>query len=397
MIRLLILLLVFLALGAAAAGLLRSDEGYVLLSFQGWVLETTATGFVIAVIALCAVLLLGWRLLAGTVSLPRSVREALERMREKRAHAAFVSGLGHLTAEDWKRAEIDLVRRAADHDQAQLNYLFAARAARAAGQSERCEQYLDLAAQNAPEGDVRVPLARAEMLREDGRADQAVTLLETLHRAEPKHRPVAALLCEAYADAGRWQPLQELLGKLERRKPMPAERWQALMQAAAIGQLSEARDSGRLEPLRTVWNRLPRPTKETAPVRLAYFRGLVDLNAERQALELVSLAVTRDWDADLVLLYGRIDGGDAVSQLATVEQWLNKYGEKPELLLVAGRTCLRNRLWGKARSYLDGAIRIRPTPEAYLELARLCQETRQADDASRFYRQGLELATQPPH
>lgn len=393
MIRLLVFVLVFLALGAAAAGFLRSDEGYVLLSFRGWVVETTAIGFALAVVALCVAMVAAWRLIVGTFSLPTSLREALQRRRERRARAAFVTGLRHLAAEDWKRAEIELVRRAADHDQAHLNYLFAARAARAAGEAERCEQYLALAAEHAGDGNTPVPLARAEMLRADGRAEEALPLLETLHRSDPRNRPVAALLCELYADAGRWQALQELLGAIERRKALPAERWQELMRQAATGQLQEARSSGRLEQLRAVWNRLPRASKETAPARQAYFEGLVALGAERQALELVARAVSADWDGELVLLYGRIEGSDPVAQLATVEQWLNKYGERPELLLVAGRTCLRNRLWGKARSYLNAAIQVRPTPDAYLELARLCQETQQGEEASGFYRRGLELAT----
>ena len=125
-----------------------------------------------------------------------------------------------------------------------------------------------------------------------------------------------------------------------------------------------------------------------------YLQSLAALNAERQALELIARAVNEAWDAELASLYGCIEAGDSIAQLATVEQWLKKYGETPELLLVAGRVCRRNRLWGKARSYLDAAIRLAPTPEAYLELARLCQDTHQAEDACRYYRQGLELATE---
>ena len=76
---------------------------------------------------------------------------------------------------------------------------------------------------------------------------------------------------------------------------------------------------------------------------------------------------------------------------------LGQYGEKPELLTTAGRVCLRNKLWGKARSYLEAVIRVKPTPVAYLELAKLCAETQNGDEAVKLYRQGLELASSQTH
>ena len=79
-----------------------------------------------------------------------------------------------------------------------------------------------------------------------------------------------------------------------------------------------------------------------------------------------------------------------------MEQWLGRYGEKPELLQLAGHVCLRNKLWGKARSYLEAGVQAAPTPQAYLDLARLCQDVQQPEQAAQFYRQGLELAAQAP-
>ena len=60
--------------------------------------------------------------------------------------------------------------------------------------------------------------------------------------------------------------------------------------------------------------------------------------------------------------------------------------------MAAGRVCLRNRLWGKARSYLEAVIRVAPSAAAYLELARVCEQTQNAEEAQKFLRQGLELA-----
>src|SRR5690606_6156902 len=115
------------------------------------------------------------------------------------------------------------------------------------------------------------------------------------------------------------------------------------------------------------------------------------LNAEGEAAALIVEAIKYEWDGELVTLYGRLHSGDDVSRLATIEQWLSQYGERVELLLTAGQTCLQNKLWGKARGYLEAAARAQPSALVYLELARLCELTQNPEEATRYYRKGLEL------
>ena len=78
------------------------------------------------------------------------------------------------------------------------------------------------------------------------------------------------------------------------------------------------------------------------------------------------------------------------------EGWLSTHSEDPDLLLTAAQLCLRNELWGKARSYLESVISLRPTPEAYQEYGRLLNELGEADAAADAFRQGLGLVTNTP-
>jgi HemY protein len=143
-----------------------------------------------------------------------------------------------------------------------------------------------------------------------------------------------------------------------------------------------------------VWERAPAAYRAEAEVRALYARGLARLNADAEALALIASTLDKTWDAELAMLYGELHAADPVGQLASVEQWLKQHGERSELLVTAGRACLRNKLWGKARSYLEAVTRVAPSPAAYLELARLCEQTQAPEEAQRFYRKGLELAAQ---
>jgi HemY protein len=121
---------------------------------------------------------------------------------------------------------------------------------------------------------------------------------------------------------------------------------------------------------------------------------LVGLGAHADAIRLVTAGLARGWDADLARLYSELEADDPVSQLAAVEAWLKQYGEDPALLFVAGRLCLRNKLWGRAKSYLDASFRADPRPETLLELGRVYEATREEAAAENAYRRGLELAVQ---
>ena len=86
--------------------------------------------------------------------------------------------------------------------------------------------------------------------------------------------------------------------------------------------------------------------------------------------------------------FGLIEGTDSSKQLKRAEGWLNNHSEDPDLLLSAARLCLRNELWGKARSYLETVISLRPTPEAYQEYGALLNQMGEADAAANAYRDG---------
>jgi HemY protein len=92
-----------------------------------------------------------------------------------------------------------------------------------------------------------------------------------------------------------------------------------------------------------------------------------------------------------VRLFGLVEGQDASRQLKRAESWLALHPNDPDLLLAAARLCLRNELWGKARSYLESVLASRPTPEAYQEYGKLLSRLGETDAAAEAYRDGLDL------
>ncbi len=395
MILIFVFLLLVFAGGLGAILLLRPDAGYVLINYGPWVVETSLAVLVFGVALWFLFVYLLLKLFGFAINLPGTLREAIDRRRSDRAQHSFENGLLALFEGNWARAEAELVKRAGDHHAPHLSYLAAARAAQRLAAPERRDHYLRLATLNSPEHEFATLLSQADLQRKRGEFEATRITALRLRETNAAHPYAIELLAESHAALGEWAALRQLLIDTGTLGAIVATRRDQLMSRALRELMQQAVANAALPTLKGLWDSAG-PLRDDVEVRRAYARGLARLNADADALALIAQALEKDWDGELALLYADLHAGDPIAQLATVEQWLGLYGEKPELLQVAGHVCLANRLWGKARSYLEAVIAQSPTPKAYLDLARLCADTQQPEEAARFNRLGLELAVAPP-
>jgi HemY protein len=157
--------------------------------------------------------------------------------------------------------------------------------------------------------------------------------------------------------------------------------------------MAEAERHHEPKAIKTAWERISRSHRHLPQFIVRYARALAASGEHHSANDIVVGALRKQWDAQLVLLFGDLNVKDALKQLKTAEGWLQDHGDDPALLLTLGRLSLRNGLWGKARSYLEGLIDKAPTPEAWRLLAEAQEQLGDRDAALRCHRMGLQLAT----
>ena len=84
--------------------------------------------------------------------------------------------------------------------------------------------------------------------------------------------------------------------------------------------------------------------------------------------------------------------------LAQVEAWMQQYGRSAVALRCLGRICLRARLWGKARNYLEESQRLQADADTALALGELAEAMGDADEAAQRFRDAaLGLAERDAH
>jgi HemY protein len=384
--------LVLLFVGAVGAHFLIEDSGHVLVTFHGWALETSVPVLVLLLVALYFVIQLVLRILR----VPGNVRRAATAMRERRARESFRQGMLALNAGDWARAERLLGRSAHDSEHPVLHYLGAARAAEQIGAAERRDRWLALAAENQPEeGEAAVVLTQAEAHLADGRDAEALALLDRLEALSPNHPHVLALQAQAAQRAGDWERVRALMPRLRRAQALAPDALDALETEATMRVLAAAAANGATG-VRNVWRGVSRNVGARAEVTAAYADALVAAGDADGAEEVLRASLESEWNADLVHRYGALATSDPAKHLQRAERWLEARPEDPDLLLELGRLCVRNELWGKARSYFESSLAIRPSVEGYRLYGELFERLGERERAAEAFRKGLALASGAP-
>ena len=384
-------IIVVLALFASAfaAHFLLADPGYVIINFRGYVVEMSVP----VLIGFAVLLLLAVWFIRKIVLAPKRLGEAAGRYRSARSGKKMTRGMIAVAEGNFKRGEKMLARAASTSDSPLFNYLQAARAAHLQGRDDRRDEWLRLAFQDTPEAANAVLLTQAEFQLDRGQNEQALATLRRLDENSKDHAHALALLGRLYFKLEDWDSLAELLPRLRKSsqlKPETLDTWTIRIHKEM---LNRAADS---DAIAETWKGVSRAHKSNATLLEAYYDGLMRAGQHDRVEKELAATLKSNWHGPLVRLFGLVEASDTTKQLKRAEGWLKKHGDDPDLLLAAARLCLRNELWGKARSYLETVISLRPSPEAYREYGALLNQMGEADAAAAAYRDGLGMLAAEP-
>ncbi|MCI0505272.1 MAG: heme biosynthesis protein HemY [Gammaproteobacteria bacterium] len=388
--------LITIIIMASLTLLAMENRGYVLISARGYTIESSLVTWIVLLIIAFLSVHYTLRFLANLFQMPRGMKIWREQRRQERANQTLLDGLVKLAEGDWRRAEKDVLKHINDSRAPMLNYLAAARAAHELNEYDRRDRYLKLAGQNASVNDAGVKLTQVELQLSQHQQEQALATLRTLQLVNPQHRTVLKTLANLYLDMGEWNNLIDMIPQLRRRKVFTAGELDTLERRAYKAFLSP-HPPASAKQLQDLWYRIPQHVQNHIEVLTTYIQLLLDLGNSDIVEPMIRNALKREWNSELVRLYGVIDGADPRAQLAYAEHWLEREGSDPVLLLTLGRLCLRNRLWGKARSYFEASVAANGPAETYNELAHLLETMGESELAMRYYREGLAKTSHCEH
>lgn len=392
-----IVLFVALPAGTLLSLGIAQDPGYIRVSIGSWLVETNFwVGLSLVVLT---ALVLHWLLglLRGLRLSPGAMGQWVRNTGRRRSRRLTTRGLLELAEGNWGRARKLLANGAGNAETPLINYLSAAEAAHQQGDQEEADRFLRLAWESTAGSDLAVGLTQARLQLNADRNEQALATLLRLRRKAPNHPHVMRQLANVYRNLEDWQALSELLPELRRHaaldesslNELEQEVWLNVLDQAAERLERQPAEQRNLDHLDRVWDQLPPARRKDESVVHHYANHLARLGAESRAESLLRKVLRQNWSDLLVNLYGRIHGGRADEQLLTAEGWLHERPNNPELLLALGRISLRNKLWGKAREYLETSLNVHHSQETAAELCRLYAHMGRYEDSVRLLRQGV--------
>ncbi|MEY8262899.1 MAG: heme biosynthesis HemY N-terminal domain-containing protein, partial [Bermanella sp.] len=356
--RRLIFIVALLLLGSVLGFFMQQGSGYILISFQHWVVETSLWVFVMLLTASVIALYITMQLLAGLMGSRRILYSWRNQRGMKQALNKTTRGLVALAEGNWKQSE-KLLLAGAHGDGQVINYLAAARAAHQAGNYEHSDALMAQAIESTKGAELAVGLQQSRLQLERKQYEQSLATCLRLKKQFPKHQYVNEMLLKTYSALEDWQGVIGLLPKFSKYNLLPSKRTLKIEVEAygkQLGHLLHSRSNAGKDPkaLLKVWRSIPSrvlKNEDFIPLASAFIECLITLGEHVSAERELRKLLTHHWNQELVRLYGCIMGDNVEAQLAFIQDKLKHQPEDAISLLTLGRLSLSNQLFDEAQGY----------------------------------------------
>lgn len=379
-------------LGSIFLGIqLKNDPGYVLITINHWIIETTLWVSVFGLLLLFLIVHIFLQLCHKISKTPRTISTWNSHRLAHKAQEKTRKGLIEYSEGYWQKARTHLIQALPNTDTPLLNYLTAARAAQKMGDSQLRDHYLREAQQSMPEAKIAVELTQAQLQLANHQWEQALATLRHVHDLAPRHPYVLKLLMNLYQEVRDWPQLISILPNLKKNQVISNQVFEQLQQNAYLQSIIDLAKQNQPEAITDLFNSLPKPLATNPEIVGEYIRFLFKNHDYAKAETLLRNCLRKEFNPQLIELYGLLLCDE--NQLAFAESLLKKNPHSAALFLCLGRLCIAKHLWGKAKQYLEQSNELHPTPTAYNELGKLYEQLNDPFLAGKSYKKGLELAT----
>ncbi len=394
----LLIITALMLLGSVLGFFMQQGSGYILISFQHWVIETSLWVFVTLLLTSMLALYLTIGFVMGLLGSRRTLHNWRSHRGMTQSVNKTVKGLIALAEGNWRQSEKLLIAGAQGNGKI-INYLAAARAAHQAGDFEHSDELMTQASKSTKGAELAVGLQQARLQLERKQYEQALATCLRLKQQFPKHQYVNKMLLKTYSALEDWQGVITLLPKLSKYKLLPSKQTLKIEIDAygkQIEHLIHTRSSAGKDPkiLLDVWHNIPtRTIKQTDFIPLAqeFVEHLINLGEHVAAEAELRKLLSHHWQPELIRLYGCIMGENVERQLSFVQDKVKNAPKDAITLITMGRLSLSNQLFDEAQMYFEQSLELDNSVEIRGELSRLYLAKDETKKALDMLRQGLGL------
>ena len=384
----------FVLLAAIWAGVfMQKHPSYFLISMGHFRFETTLWLAIIIFVAIFYVLRWLIKFFTAIWHSPKQYQAWSQRRLKQPSSQLIKQGLFDLIEGDWQEAEKNLLLSAQLGQEKVLSFLGAAAAAQGKKDYAERDDYLEkaraISKNQATQGVIDIQQIRWQLASRQ--YTEALQGLESLHSLTADHPFILQAQKQAYLALQDWENLRSLLPKIRLFHALDEKEMYKVELSVFRESVAEITTTEELRALEILWEGLPNHLRKDSNFIAIYTRALSHLNASSKAEDLLKARLKKSLDPQLLQEYAEIASSNPAKQLSRAELWLDAHPKNAALLLCLGRICMRLKLWGKARSYLEAAAKQQPSPTVYLVLGEVLEQLEEKNVAMECYKKGLEV------
>jgi HemY protein len=383
----------------ALAVLLRHHPGNVLLLLWPWRIELSLPLAVLLGIAAFGALYGVLRLFVWLVAIPERVRAWRGRRTQARDYELLERGWLQLLEGRFLQARKDLLKlleQTRGRQRRVLAALSAARATHALGEFMQRDHLLELAREHAdshPELREATAMVTADMLLDQGRAQDALAVLAPLQNSGPRHLRIMQLLLRAERILNHHDRAFTLVRELLRYHMLDRAEANHLLGVAGAARLRAATAD---DNWRFIWKEFKAEERLLPDIALAGAAAFEAAGEPEEAARILEAAIAVNFDPKLMAVYAYCDAEQIPRRLAKAETWLHQRPTDSELLVMLGVLCLNGQLWGQAERYLLRSVTGGSEPKAHALLGSLYDHLERPLEATRHWRLAIAASMTLP-
>jgi HemY protein len=384
-----------LTLFAAAIGLAvlaRFNPGNVVFFYPPYRVDLSLNFFIVAMLVLFALMFVIISTVRTTLAMPGRVEQYRATRQLRESGRALQEALKAYLEGRFGRAEKSATRASLAPEYAGLAALIGARSAHRLQQNRRRDEWLTAAGDYSALRTARL-MTTVELLAEDNRQiDEALAAISELNSHGIKHAQALRLALRVQQSARNWPEVLRLVRLLDKHNALHPTLSRRLRDMSYEALLPKAAED--LESLKKLWATVPAADRLSAGVAAVAANAFMKVGRQQEAADIIEKALAVQWDARLLRAYRNCAAPEGsatlLAQIENGEHWARERPNDPELLLVLGALCLKQKLWGKAQRHLEeamaGTAERGIAQEAHLRLAQMHEALNQPEAAAVHYR-----------
>ena len=388
MIKLLLLILIAGLLIASFGAVIMHEQGFAVFSYGDTTVEITLVKFYFAAVALFLMLYLLLRILGGIFRWPERRKARLKQRRNLEIMQGLESSILNYSQYKWEDAIKSVTSHIKQSPIKRGQHLFTALCAHNGGQKEMRDAHIS-SLRNLDKNQELANTLEAEFSLEDGKPDQAISILRNESTDNICNLDT---LARAYTETSNSEELNKILPKLVSHSAR-SKRIKASVNYCLQWLIKHFDTVADEKALANLWKVYFVPLQDNPVLMQKFVHALIKHQQDTLAEQIITMQLDKHWDETLVVEYGMLNIDNVEQRIKLAESWLDEHKYSACLLLTLGRLSKKQKLWGKAKKYLESSLSRRPLAVTYAELADLHEQLNETADAQRCAKKGLHIAT----